>query len=505
MFGEPLEKSAPTQDSTFQSNNDNDNPQQQQPNYMKQTFEPLYKLLQPIPYNDNKSHHDMLSFNAEMFCRVMSLCHTVVVEKDLDAPSTTATTQKGKEKENNLSTRSGKETICTSTSSCSGATRNGAPIGFQYQAESPDEAALVQAASVDYGFQLLSRDSNSIKIACSSPSLLSIEGVSKNLKRKRLTPHDLSSKTSRNLDDSSNDNDHDDELENNMSGMSSSQPSQIEKWKVIAINKFDSDRKRMSIIVRSPPELESILFLFCKGADSTMLGASDTDDASVTSIANNFGFSLGNNNMLGMLSHLGVFPSEGLRTLVLGVRVLSEDECTQWLTRYKEASSAIKGRQEKLAQLANEIETDLHIVGATAIEDKLQEGVPETIEKLMDIGLKLWVLTGDKKETAIEIGYSTKVLTPKMRVTEIAHNTSEYVRGQLALEFMSFVKWGILSEYQLSSLKSPSCFLMLRSMIQQLFSLLSMVTRNPKKNTKQEPSPLQMFQETRQYAERLAS
>jgi P-type E1-E2 ATPase len=104
-----------------------------------------------------------------------------------------------------------------------------------------------------------------------------------------------------------------------------------------------------------------------------------------------------------------VFASEGLRTLVLGVKILTDADAEEWLSKYKKAATSLENRDKKLTAVAAEIERNLHIVGATAIEDRLQDGVPETIANLGKAGIKLWVLTGDKRETAIEIGYSTKV------------------------------------------------------------------------------------------------
>ena len=102
--------------------------------------------------------------------------------------------------------------------------------------------------------------------------------------------------------------------------------------------------------------------------------------------------------------------------------------------------------------MAAEIEKDLHIVGATAIEDKLQDGVPETISNLEKAGIKLWVLTGDKRETAIEIGFSTKVLTSKMHLTEVVDGPPENVKVLVAMELMRHIKIGNLPDYQLSAL-----------------------------------------------------
>lgn len=76
---------------------------------------------------------------------------------------------------------------------------------------------------------------------------------------------------------------------------------------------------------------------------------------------------------------------------------------------------ALENRQEQLDAIYEEIETDMTLVGATAIEDKLQDGVPDTIANLAAANIKIWVLTGDKQETAINIGYSCRLLTENMR------------------------------------------------------------------------------------------
>ena len=82
--------------------------------------------------------------------------------------------------------------------------------------------------------------------------------------------------------------------------------------------------------------------------------------------------------------------------------------------RRRAAETSTADRKGKLARAAALLERDLDIVGATAIEDKLQEGVPETIAELARADIKLWVLTGDKVETAINIGYAAKLLTADM-------------------------------------------------------------------------------------------
>jgi len=92
---------------------------------------------------------------------------------------------------------------------------------------------------------------------------------------------------------------------------------------------------------------------------------------------------------------------------------LSEEEITEWLKRYQYAVNFVgENRDELVEKTCNELETNLELIGATAIEDKLQDGVPETIHYLIEAGIKVWVLTGDKQETAVNIGYSSKLLKP---------------------------------------------------------------------------------------------
>lgn len=150
---------------------------------------------------------------------------------------------------------------------------------------------------------------------------------------------------------------------------------------------------------------------------------------------------------MGVQSHLGEFASEGLRTLVLGIRLLSEEDCKMFLEMYDSAASSIDDREKKLKDVANAMESNLHIVGATAIEDKLQRGVPETISNLAKAGIKLWVLTGDKRETAVEIGYSTKVLTPNMNLFVLKDEPVEKIRTKLCMEFVRLIKRGKLPQY----------------------------------------------------------
>jgi phospholipid-translocating ATPase len=109
-----------------------------------------------------------------------------------------------------------------------------------------------------------------------------------------------------------------------------------------------------------------------------------------------------------------MFAREGLRTLCIAQRELDEKEYQAWNKDHEIATSALQDRDEKLDALADTIERDLTLLGGTAIEDRLQDGVPDAIQLLGQAGIKLWVLTGDKVETAINIGFSCNLLNNDM-------------------------------------------------------------------------------------------
>ena len=143
-----------------------------------------------------------------------------------------------------------------------------------------------------------------------------------------------------------------------------------------------------------------------------------------------------------------MFTSVAVFLTVLGFRILTEEECPSWLQQYNIANNSCSNRSELLSQAAIDLERNSHIVGATAIEDKLQEGVPETIANLHKADIKLWVCTGDKRETAIEIGYSSKVLTPNMKIMQIVSKSdADAIIATVAKEFLYLLNIGKLPQY----------------------------------------------------------
>uniref|UniRef100_A0A671VKQ2 Phospholipid-transporting ATPase n=1 Tax=Sparus aurata TaxID=8175 RepID=A0A671VKQ2_SPAAU len=168
-------------------------------------------------------------------------------------------------------------------------------------------------------------------------------------------------------------------------------------YEMLALLDFNSDRKRMSIILKFP---DGRVRLYCKGADTVIYErlSPNSRHKETTQTA------------------LDEFANATLRTLCLCYKDISADEYAAWSRKHKDAQVAMVDRDAALDRVYEEIESNLMLIGATAIEDKLQDGVPETIATLAKADIKIWVLTGDKKETAENIGYSCSLLTDDMQI-----------------------------------------------------------------------------------------
>lgn len=268
----------------------------------KQLSQDLASAIDAEPGSDNAAHARSLNG----FFSVLALCHTVLAVVD---PHTGA---------------------------------------IEYKAQSPDEAALVQAAA-DMGFIFCGRDKDVLKLK---------------------TPFST----------------------------------EVERYQLLNILEFTSARKRMSVIVRKLDEADSRLFLLTKGADSVIfqrLKAGGDELKQATE------------------QHLDDFAGTGLRTLTLAYKVIPDDEYEAWRERYQDAVTSLEDRGGKVEAVYNEIEQELRLLGATAIEDRLQDGVPETIADLKLAGIKIWVATGDKLETAIAIGHSTNLIADDSNIIVI--------------------------------------------------------------------------------------
>jgi phospholipid-transporting ATPase len=186
-----------------------------------------------------------------------------------------------------------------------------------------------------------------------------------------------------------------------------------EEYELLAVCEFNSTRKRMSCIYRCP---DGKIRCYCKGADTVILERLTQRDEVVEKT----------------LLHLEEYAAEGLRTLCLAMREIPESEFREWYDVFNTAATTVSGnRADELDKAAELIEHDFTLLGATAIEDKLQEGVPDTIHTLQTAGIKVWVLTGDRQETAINIGMSCKLISEDMTLLIVNEENSEATRSNI--------------------------------------------------------------------------
>lgn len=219
------------------------------------------------------------------------------------------------------------------------------PEGIRYEAESPDEAALVVGAKV-MGFFCFKRTNTSVFV------------------------RETTAAGTRDVE-----------------------------YEVLNILEFNSTRKRMSVIVKDD---QGKIIIFCKGADTVIYERLEHNHPLNVQLK------------VPTTAHMDEYGSAGLRTLCLSYAEVDPAFYATWQEQYLEAKTSIEGRDEKLAAVSELIEKDLKLLGCTAIEDKLQEGVPQCIRQLAVAGIRLWVLTGDKMETAINIGFACSLLTEEM-------------------------------------------------------------------------------------------
>ncbi|KAK4773904.1 hypothetical protein SAY87_028923 [Trapa incisa] len=179
-------------------------------------------------------------------------------------------------------------------------------------------------------------------------------------------------------------------------------------YQLLNVLEFSCSRKRMSVIVK---DKEGKLLVLCKGADSVMferLAKSSREFEEDTR------------------KHVNRYADAGLRTLVLAYRELEEEEYQHFSKKLNKVKNSISAdRDSRVDGVIEEIEKDLILLGATAVEDKLQNGVRGCINKLAQAGIKIWVLTGDKMETAINIGFACRLLRQGMKQIIITLDTPE--------------------------------------------------------------------------------
>jgi magnesium-transporting ATPase (P-type) len=197
----------------------------------------------------------------------------------------------------------------------------------------------------------------------------------------------------------------------------------VERVELLAINEFDSDRKMMSVIVRLPNGKN---YLLCKGADSSVLKRCMSASSMSPYLSH-------------CRAHIDYFANTGLRTLALAYREVGAEELTHWMNDYLSACNSLQGRKEALRDVAIRMEKDMTLLGAIGIEDELQDGVPEAIQMMHSAGINVWMITGDKAETAVAIGKKCALIKPGKHIIERVINLADEALRQRILDLHTFV------------------------------------------------------------------
>uniref|UniRef100_A0A8C1B7V4 Phospholipid-transporting ATPase n=1 Tax=Cyprinus carpio carpio TaxID=630221 RepID=A0A8C1B7V4_CYPCA len=179
---------------------------------------------------------------------------------------------------------------------------------------------------------------------------------------------------------------------------------EMERFELLEVLNFDSVRRRMSVIVRSS---SGDYYLFCKGADSSVFPRVVSGKVE---------------QVRARVEHNAV---EGLRTLCVAYKKLTHEEYEETCHLLNRAKLALQDRDKKLAEAYDVIEKDFILLGATAVEDRLQDKAADTIESLHKAGMKVWVLTGDKMETAAATCYASKLFHRNTQILELTTKRTE--------------------------------------------------------------------------------
>ncbi|KAI4570209.1 hypothetical protein MJT46_019639 [Ovis ammon polii x Ovis aries] len=264
-----------------------------------------------------------------------------------------------------------------------------------YEAESPDEAALVHAARA-YSFTLVSRTPEQVTVRLPQGTCLTFD--------------------------------------------------------VLCTLEFDSVRKRMSVVVRHP--LTGEIIVYTKGADCVIMDLLEDPGCMTDSDVEKKMRKIRARTQ----RHLDLYARDGLRTLCIAKKVLSEEDFRRWASFRREAEASLNNRDELLMETAQHLENQLTLLGATGIEDRLQEGVPDTIAALREAGIQLWVLTGDKQETAVNIAYACRLLDQTDTVYSINTENQETCDSilNLALEEVKQCHGPLKPGSKLSGFRLPS-------------------------------------------------
>jgi phospholipid-translocating ATPase len=174
---------------------------------------------------------------------------------------------------------------------------------------------------------------------------------------------------------------------------------------------FDSTRKRMTVIIKQGSDY----YLLTKGADNIMKPRINWEG----------------NQKQKVDEDLNKFAIEGLRTLVMAKKQITQQIYQEIQDRIDDLESSVfANKEDQIFEVYDQYEQNLTFIGASAIEDKLQDDVAVTISILMEANIRLWVLTGDKQETAIEIAKSCQLIQEGMQAEILTIDFEEEKLGE---------------------------------------------------------------------------
>ncbi|KAH7117621.1 phospholipid-translocating P-type ATPase-like protein [Dendryphion nanum] len=200
----------------------------------------------------------------------------------------------------------------------------------------------------------------------------------------------------------------------------------VVRVRILNVFPFTSEGKRMGIVVKfyhgpesSATDEDGEIWFYQKGADTVMMDIVAANDWLEEETSN--------------------MAREGLRTLVVGRKKLSAQNYRDFTTEHVQASLALHNRDNAVADVVKKyLEHDLELLGVTGVEDKLQKDVKPSLELLRNAGIKIWMLTGDKVETARCVAVSSKLVArgqyvhtiAKMKRKDLAHDSLDFLRGK---------------------------------------------------------------------------
>ena len=197
-------------------------------------------------------------------------------------------------------------------------------------------------------------------------------------------------------------------------------------FEILNVLNFSSERKRMSIIFREP---EGKIKIYIKGADSEIIKrlSEKSKNSKIFQKIN---------------KDVECFSNLGFRTLMVAYREIREKDFINWRNKLHVEELNMQKKNKEIEKYYDSIEKNFEILGATIVEDKLQDRVPQTIKEIKSAGIKFWVLTGDKMSTAENIGFSCNLISKEQKIFKLSclDDDEERVKYDSYKEILKFFK-----------------------------------------------------------------